>query len=196
MKEFFHKYGYSIAKMFATQFAISIFGATLAMATLTGGSDSLTVAVSICAILFYMFLLYSMMWEIGSKDGLSVELGKKKYKPFTGLVLALIANIPNFLIAIMFTIGYPSLSAGVEWGSNICAVMKLALVILEGMYLGVLIIAKMSVNGIVQQLNNLWWPYFVIILPSLLTCTVAYLLGHKNIHFTSLMVYKEPKNKK
>ncbi len=196
MKYFFHKYGYDIAKMFATQFAISMFGSCLAMATAFSGKDALSLIASIGAIIFYLFLIYIKVWEIGSKDGLSVELGKKEYKPFTGVFIALTANALNFIIAILFTIGYPSLAAGGEWGSNICAVMKVCLVLFEGMYLGVLTVNEIAVNGVMQQLNNLWWPYFVIIIPSMIVCAVAYIFGHKNIHFTSLMEYQDPNQKK
>ena len=196
MKEFFHKYGYNIVRMFLYQFAISMFGSTLAMATTTSGNTSLTIVVSVCAVLFYLFLLYVLVWELGAHDKISVDVGKKEYKPFTGVVLSMLANIPNFIIAIVFTIGYPSLASGGEWGSNICAVMKVLLFILEGMYLGLLTAIRIPVNGVIQQLNNLWWPYFLITLPAIITCGLAYYLGHKNIHFTSIMIYKDPKQKK
>ena len=196
MKAFFRRYDYNIVKMFLYQFAISLFGSTLAMATTSSGNSNLTLVVSICAAAFYLFLLYVMVWDIGAQDKISVDTGKKEYKPLTGLILSLIANIPNFIIAILFSIGYPSMAAGEEWGSNICAVMKLLLFILEGMYLGLVTALKMDVAGITQQLNNLWWPYFLMPLPAIITCTVAYFLGHKNIHFTSVVLYQEPKKKK
>ncbi len=196
MKAFFHKYSYSIVRMFLYQFAISLFGATLAMATTASKSTATTIVVSVCAILFYLFLLYVLTWEIGAQDKISVDVGKKEYKPFTGFVLSAIANIPNFIIAILFTIGYPSLARGGEWGSNLCAVLKVFLFIFEGMYLGLLTAIRIPVNGTVQQLNNLWWPYFLIVIPAIITCGIAYYLGHKNIHFTSIMIYKPPKQKK
>ena len=196
MKAFFHKYGYSIVKMFLTQIVISMFGASLAMATVSSGNPSLTIVVSICAVLFYLFLLYVMVWEIGAQDKISVDVGKKEYKPLTGVVLSLLANIPNFIIAILFTVGYPSMAAGEEWGSNICAVIKVFLFIFEGMYLGLLTAIKITVGGVLQSLNNVWWPYFLIALPAIITCGTAYFLGHKNIHFTSVVLYSEPKKKK
>ena len=196
MKAFFHKYGYIIVKMFLNQFVISMFGASLAAATVSTGNTTLTTVVSIGAIVFYLFLLYVMTWEVGAQDKILVDVGKKTYRPLTGLVLSLIANIPNFIIAIVFTIGYPSMAAGEEWGSNICAVIKVLLFVFEGMYLGVLTATKLTVNGVLQALNNIWWPYFLIIIPAILTCGTAYFLGHKNIHFTSVVLYQDPKKKK
>ncbi len=196
MKGFLQKYNYSIVKMFVNQFAISIFGSTLAMATTIAKNKTLTLVVSFCAVIFYLFLLYVMTWEIGSKDRVSVDIGKMEYKPMTGLFLSLFANIPNFIIAILFTIGYPSLAAGGEWGSNLCAVLKAVFFVFEGMYLGIMTVFQIPANGIAQYLNNLWWPYFLITVPALLTCMTAYIFGYKNIHFTSLMVYKDPNQSK
>ena len=196
MKEFFHRYGYSTVKMFLYQFAISMFGSTLAMATTSSKNATMTIIVSICAVLFYLFLLYVLIWEVGAQDKISVDVGKKEYKPMTGFIMALIANAFNFIIAIIFTVGYPSLARGGEWGSNLCAVMKVFLFIFEGMYLGLLTAIRIPVSGVMQQLNNLWWPYFLIPLPAILTAGIAYYLGHKNIHFTSIMLYKDPKAKK
>ena len=196
MKSFFHKYNYSIIKMFVNQFAISLFGATLALATTSSKNDALTVTVSVCAVVFYLFLLYVMTWEIGAKDRISVDTGKKTYKPMTGMWLSLIANVPNFIIAILFTIGYPSMIAGIEWGANICGVMQIALFLLEGMYLGLLTVFRIPVGGTMLQLNHIWWPYFLITIPAIFTCWLAYYLGHKNVRFTSIMVYKDPNQKK
>ena len=181
--------------MFVNQFAISLFGATLAMATTSSKNDALTVTVSACAIVFYLFLLYVMTWEIGAKDKIAVDTRKKTYKPMTGAWLSLLANIPNFIIAILFTIGYPSMITG-GWGSSLCGVMQIALFIVEGMYLGILTVFRIPVGGAMLQLNHIWWAYFLIILPSVLTCWLAYYLGHKNIRFTSIMVYKDPNQKK
>ena len=190
MKDFFSKYSYSIVKMFVNQFAISLFGASLALATASSDNDLLTVIVSVGAVLFYTFLLYIMTWEIGAKDRISVDIGKKEYRPFTGFLLSLIANIPNYIIAILFTIGYPFMDTH-EWAGNICAVVKILLVIIEGMFLGLTSTLKIGEVA----LNSFWWTYFVITVPAILTCGVAYYLGHKNIRFTSILVYKDPNKK-
>ena len=76
MKNFFEKYSYSTIKMFVNQFAISIFGAVLAMAATAAGNNILTIVVSSFAILFYLFLIYTMTWEIGAKDKISVDTGR------------------------------------------------------------------------------------------------------------------------
>ncbi len=191
MKDFFHKYGNSIVKMFVNQVAISLFGATLAMATLSTDNNILTAVVGAGAVVFYLFLLYILAWEVGAKDRISVDIGKKKYRPLTGALLSLLANIPNYIIAIIFTIGYPFMSTE-EWAGNLCAILNTILVLIEGMYVGLMAVIK--IDGL--PLNNYWWPFFAITLPAIITCTVAYYLGHKNIRFTSLLVYKDPNQTK
>ena len=175
MKNFFSQYGYSSIKMFVNQFAISLLGAVLSFATFTMGNGTLTLVVSICAILFYLFLIYNMTWEIGATDKISVDVGKKTYKPFTGLLMSLYANIPNFIIAICLSIGM----IFAESNGNFAAMSKLAVVVCEGMYLGTLMSVKIGEDA----LHDFWWMYFIITIPAIITATTAYLLGHKNFRF-------------
>ena len=134
MKSFFSQYSYGIIKMFVNQFAISIFGSVLAMATASAGNDILTVVVSVFAILFYLFLLYTMTWEIGAKDKISVDVKKKEYRPFTGLIMALIANIPNLIIATVFTIAYPFMNVAGSWAVDLAAGTESAVHFIEDLH--------------------------------------------------------------
>lgn len=187
MKDFFHRYSYSIVKMFVNQFAISIFGTMLAMATSAAQNDVLTLIVSIFAILFYLFLIYTMIWEIGAKDKISVDAGKKQYRPMTGLYMALFASIPNFILALLYSIGYPFMATQ-TWAGNMNFIVRLFTVILEGMYLGVTMVLPF---GAEVKLNVLWWPYYLMIVPLLVTSFLAYYLGHKDFRFTALFMSKK-----
>ena len=186
MRDFFSKYSYSIIKMFVNQFAISLFGSVLAMATASAGNDKLTFVVSCFAILFYLFLIYTMTWEIGAKDKISVDVGKKEYRPMTGLLMSLIANIPNFIIAFLFAISYPFMGTA-RWAGTMAAFSKIASVIIEGMYLGV--ISTVQLAG--TYMNNIWWTYLLITVPALITSFLAYYLGHKNFRFLAFFARKK-----
>ena len=72
MKNFFSEHSYSMVKMFLNQFAISIFGTMLALAASSGKNDTLLLLSSIFSIFFYMFLLYTMTWELGAKEKIRV----------------------------------------------------------------------------------------------------------------------------
>lgn len=174
-----------MVKMFLNQFGTAIFGFALALVAGKAKNPVLRNVTSAFAILFYLFLLYTMTWEIGFKDKVSVESGRKKRVPLTGLWISLCANIPNLLFALFITLA--SLF-NVGFFSNLGAFATSAAVILEGMYSGLL---ANSVGGV--ALNSHWWIWFLITIPAMLTCTVAYLLGLKDIKFTSLfnVVYPE-----
>ena len=183
MKEFFKKHSYDMMKMFLNQFAVAIFGLVLALATGMAKNDTLQIVSSVGAILFYMFLLYAMTFEIGSKDKTSVEYGRIKARPLTGLYISLCANSINFLLAILITLGYVSNS---PFLSNVGGGAAVAALLLEGMYTGVLAV---NVGGI--PLNAMVWPFFAIILPALLISTVGYYFGMKGWHVTKMLI---PKN--
>ncbi len=190
MKKFLNNYSYGIVKLFVNQFAISIFGSVLAMATAAANNNTLSLVVSIFATLFYLFLIYTMTWEIGAKDRISVDVGKKEYKPLTGLYMALFANIPNFLIALFYIIAYPTMSTA-TWAGTMAAISRIASIIIQGMYLG--LTSTVQIMGI--RMNQLWWTYLVIIVPSLAACTLAYYLGHKNFRFFAFLSQKDDEKK-
>ena len=177
MNSFFHQHSYSIVKMFVNQFAISIFGMVLAMATTAANNDVLTIIVSIFSILFYLFLIYTMTWEIGATDRISVDVGKKTYRPHTGLLLSLFANVPNLIIAILYAIAYPFMATP-GWAANLNAVLNVISAIIEGMYRGITSVIILP-SG--HPLMHYWWTYFLMILPALITAWLAYFMGFKNI---------------
>lgn len=191
MKAFLHNYSYSSVKMFVNQFAISIFGAMLSMASTAAANDTLAFWCSILAIVFYLFLIYTQAWELGAKDKISVDIGKKEYRPHTGLFVSLLANIPNFIIAITFVFVLKVFTAS-EVAANIRTIASLFNMLLEGMYLGVLTTIKIGE----RTLLTFWWMYFLITVPAMLTSWLAYYLGQKNKKFTTLFDYQAPKTKK
>lgn len=194
MKNLFRDHSYDMVKMFLNQFAIAIFGFSLALAAGKAENATLRNVTSVCAILFYLFLLYTMTWEIGFKDRNAVLHGTKPMRPFKGALISFFANLPNLILAILVTLGYwiPTSFFG-----NVGGVCKSIALFLEGMYTGVL---ANTVGGV--AMHNLWFMYFVILLPAILTCGLSYFLGLKDVKFTSLFNQeypesdREPKQKK
>ncbi|MBO5683006.1 MAG: hypothetical protein J6S10_03415 [Clostridia bacterium] len=191
MKSFFSDYSYSAVKMFVNQFAISIFGAMLSMATTAAENDTLAIVCSVLAIVFYLFLIYTQTWEIGARDRISVDIGKKPYRPNTGLAISALANVPNILIAIVFFIVLKILPQTVVAG-NTGVIASLFNMLLQGMYLGIITAVKIGEYA----LKDFWVTYFAIILPAMLTSWLAYYLGFKNKKFTTLFDYQSPDKSK
>ena len=165
---FLKKHSYDIVKMLINQLAISIFGNALALAT-GETQQGLRIATSVFSVLFYLFLIYVMMWDLGAKDGHHLEKKERGHTRLAGLYIGICASTLNFLFAIFIMLGTLIPAMG-----NIGGVAKLLALLFEGMYTGLLAI---TVGG--TPLNNFWWLYFLLPLPLILTATVSYLAGVK-----------------
>ena len=159
----------------------------LSMATVNA-SNAVAISVSIFAILFYLFLIYTLVWEIGAKDKISVDVGKKEYKPFTGLWMGLIANIPNIVFAMILAISKLFISNVDGKEFNGLGIVSVIANVLQGMYFGAISAIKLPSE---QPLSNLWWTYFLIIIPALVTSFIAYYLGHRNFRFFGSLANKK-----
>ena len=104
MLKFLKENSYCIFKMFLIQIGMTVFGLLLAMATVS--SKSLLLAGGIFAILFYLYLLYSMVWEAGAKDKIRIEHRNAEPQPWKGFAMSIAANIPNFLLAVLIVISF------------------------------------------------------------------------------------------
>lgn len=210
MKSFFKQYSYNMIKNLINQFAISIFGALLSMVTFVSQKTGTvwSVIVSLFSIAFYLFLIYTTTWEIGAKDRISVDVGKKKYKPLTGLWISLFSHIPVLLFSLIFIImdllllipffKAPQLQFVIFIKNALNAVGTVAKLItdigLNGMYLGITMTVNLPSGA---NLVQTWWIYFVIIIPAIVTSWVAYYTGFKNFRMIAPLFDKmNNKNKK
>lgn len=194
MKAFFRDHSYSMVKMFLNQFATAIFGFSLCLASGYAKSYVLRNVTGIFSILFYLFLLYTMTWEIGFKERTLVGAGRMSHRPYRGLLISLCANIPNFLLAIFVMLAQLFPKTVFSSIGGICAPAAL---LLQGMYMGVL---SHPVAG--AALNSYWITYFLIPIPAILTCGLSYYMGLRDLKLTPIgnHVYpesdREPKKKK
>ena len=184
MKAFFERYSYESVRLALNQIAISMFGFALAMTAGKAESDPLLLWSSIGSILFYLALTYGSAHRTGLGDRLSIQYGKIPFRPLTGLLLSLIANSVNLILAILITIGQYTDLVGISDISRIIALL------IQGMYQGVL--ATVSVGGV--TLNGLWWSYFLITIPAMLVATLGYIAGAKDFHITKMGIPEYPES--
>ena len=184
MKAFFERYSYESVRLALNQIAISMFGFALAMTAAKAESDSLLLWSSIGSILFYLVLTYGSAHRTGSGDRLSIQYGKIPFRPLTGLLLSLIANSLNLILATLMMIGQYTDLVGISDISRVIALL------IQGMYQGVL--ATVSVGGV--TLNGLWWSYFLITIPAMLVATVGYIAGAKDFHITKMGIPEYPES--
>ena len=179
MKAFFSKYSYTMVKLFLNQFAIALFGIALATACANSGNNTLLLVVSIASVVFYLFLEYAVMWELGAKDGITATARGESRKLWRGTVIALGGNIVNIILAILIV-------TEIFGAKALSAVCKTISMLIQGMYMGILV-QPIGENALV----DCWWMHILVILPALLICTLAYILGSYNIHATNILI---PKN--
>jgi hypothetical protein len=172
--------------MYVDQIAIAIFGLVLALACGMAENKTLQVITSIGSILFYLFILYTKVWQIGAKDRLSVDCGHEKKDLWVGLKMSLISNSLNFLLAIGIMLGV--LFSDVELFSNIGGISSFIALLSEGMYIGLI-----SLKMFGAPLNSYFITFFIIIIPALVTCLVGYIMGYYHIGLTKLFAPPAPK---
>jgi len=176
MKKFFRERSYDMVKMFLNQFATAIFGVVLAIAAQKAENTVLRNLTSAFAVLFYLFLLYTMTWEIGYGEKVRIEGKRLRYVPLKGLYMSIVANLPNLILGILTMIGYYGAStfnetlqpASPEWAVNLYGVAKILATFLQAMY-----------SGIVGLLPTQPWIFIVITFPAMITCMIAYIMGVK-----------------
>ena len=175
MKNFFKQNISVIIKLLINQIGMMIFGFTVTTAAEVIVGDTGLLFGSIFSVIFYLVLIYNTVWEVGAKDKIRIDGNREKYSAVKGFWLSFAANIPNLLIAVLILVGFvfgkTDGAFGYEWAGSLHFVAGFAAMILEGMYLG-LILVLMPNNPVV---------YFIIIIPALVVCTIGYIFGAKNI---------------
>lgn len=176
----YKKNGYQVIRLCLYQFGMTLFGLVVAMAT--SSSDALILWTGVFSALFYLYLIYSLVYELGQKDGIRIEAGKRKYNALKGFWLALAANSLNILLGILCFIGktvYDTNAA--EWAGEMYGVANTIAKFIQGMYVGILKSFLMDVS-----FANLLTP-----IPGIIVCTIGYILGVKYCHGV-----RQPKEKK
>ena len=163
--------------MLLNQLALSMFGLSLVFAAMKIDNDILRNVTSVFSILFYLLLLYIKAWDIGFKDKISVEQGKKEKNPFRGALISFGANAVNYLLAIfvMLRAWLPNSSFFTSVG-DVCQAIS---VFFNGMYAGLL---ANPVGG--SPLNTYWFIFFLTPIPAILICGVAYYFGLHDVKHT------------
>ena len=179
-------------KMFIDQIAMTMFGTMLALAT--RGKQGLFLASSIFSILFYLVLLYTVGWEIGARDKIRIDGGRMKPSPAKGFLIALGANCPNLILAVLIGVG---VMINTEWSANMALVCNAIARLAEGMYLGVINVLERTIYPPIEagtvtsaDIRDVWWWFIVIVIPALFVGWLSYYLGSRDISISRLLGIK------
>ena len=177
MKEFWKANSYNIIKCLLNQIAITMFGLMIAFATMQ--NETLLLVGSLFSIGFYLFLTYYMFWEIGGKDRIQEDAGRRKKTPIRGLLVSLISYIPMIIMAIILLSVHPFTQTS-EAAGNTFMVVNMLTRFLHAMYLG--LITLYSPN------NQIAW--LLVCLPAPVVAQVGYMLGNRNFRILGLFGIK------
>ncbi len=205
MKQFLKENIYQSVRMVVNQLGMTMFGLMLLFAVSTAAfkndagdamSDLLLITVSAVSILFYLFLLYYMCYELGQKDGLRIQGGRMKPTPWKGFVLALIANSFNLLLGLLEMIGKIAIegdslfvdvsrltSPSPVWAASLYDVCHTIARFIQSMYVG---LGSTVFRG-------MGFYDLLIPLPAILVCTISYMLG---VRYCDGFVKRTPKESK
>ena len=100
--KFLKENSYNIVKMLLNQLGIGILALVMTMAT--HQNDQLYFLTSIFCIIFYLYLLYTMTYELGEKDKPAIDAGRKPFDKLKGLKISLAANAINIICGVMIAI--------------------------------------------------------------------------------------------
>ena len=173
-----------VRRLFTFQIGIAIFSIAVNLAVNHAWGGQYLIWVSLFAILFYGYLLYTAAWEQGSKDIVRMEAGRLERSSWVGLKSALIADIPNAILCLLLFIG--------TLLQNISANLFTIVLFIDGflwgsMYYGIVwsvaVTPIVTPTGIVAE-TNAWLVtlcYFISLFVLPLVCHVGYVLGQKNL---------------
>ncbi len=185
MKEFWSENSKIISKLILNQFGATFLGLmVIAAASAAQGQRAWLMLFASCfAAFFYLFLVYAVVWERGGRDRIKVDGGRAVPKPWTGLWISLVANIPNFILAILVLISDP-FKASFEWAGNMNLISRALCLLWEGMYAG--FVSYFSPNNPLIHL--------LYVFPAIAVSVFGYLLGFNNMRLLSVFELKPPKN--
>lgn len=176
---------YEIVRLYINQIGIAIFSLVLytAIGMIDGDvSMTLKICISVFAVLFYFFLLYTVMWENGAKDAVRIESGKLELIKSKGFLMGLYANIPNLIIAFVciFTQGMHLLT-DIEVYKTVGAVMNIIMRFFSSMYIGIVqgifvpVFSDTDFSFFMQSIA-----FFVLPLFAITVTHLGYVMGLKN----------------
>lgn len=182
---YFREHSRLISRLFINQVGMTIFGVILTLAVMrsTDNNLTLTVAVSIFSILFYLCLIYNVMWEEGARNVIRVNAGRMEKIPCFSLKAALFASVPNFVLAALLVLGYVlAYPLALDFGKSLYATMHIILGLFEAMYVGLFGAVLGAFPDTATQSLVACGLYTLSSLPMILVSMLAYRFGEKSIY--------------
>lgn len=181
---------YEIVRFIVIQIGLSIFGLVLTMACHTM-NPGLLLPVSIFSIGFYLFLVYSVAWENGSKDKIRVDSGRLADKKGKGFLVMLLAQTPYlFLVSLMLIGAILAEFGALAVGSGIFTFPYLLVNFLTSVYLGTMraVVGSFGANYLLSAVVHA-----ALAIPAVLVAGLGYYLGASGIRILAARTTRPPR---
>lgn len=135
-----------------------------------------------------LFLNYNRIWTLGTNDNNKVKFGRVKEDKLKGLKIGLISSIPSFLLFVLAVLSRFGFLPQVLF--SIYKLANFHLFSINNIIFGTEATIALSQIPV--------WKFAVAFLPLLILpaiCTVAYVLGYKDISLKEKFIYKDKKGK-
>ena len=182
MKQFFSENSYYIVRCLINQIVMALFGVMVAFATLN--NEVILLIGGILAAGLYLVLFYFMFWEVGGKDRIAEDAGRRTPTPLRAVLVSLIANVPNLIIAALLVVSGTNGQANESWGNTyaVCTVLARGL---QGMYLGIISFTEHKLDLVLPA-----YTFLLTTIPAVFSCWLGYFLGHRNFRIAGLFGIK------
>ena len=139
LKKFFSENGYIAVKILVVHIALSIFGLMIYLPFDEIGSNAthtlLAGLFGVFSIIFYFFMIYDKIWDVGAKDAIRIAGGRNCANPAKGFLIGLVAAIPDFIVCAVYIFFWYFQSY--EWAAKPGIIFSFITVLWEGMFMGV-----------------------------------------------------------
>jgi len=184
-----HSLGTLVKKAVLCHFGAAMLGIMIAFPSSNPDKPNvyLNIITSSFAVLFYLYILYTTVWDFAAKDKLCIDGGRMKEDKHKGLKAALLANIPTFLLTGVAVLG-STVTKFTEavWAADTAWISMVINRFWNSMYVGYID----CIDGHVRLLV-LYAIFFLITVPGIVACTLAYRAG-----IAGIRIFPEMKKKK
>ena len=194
--KFIKENSYDIVKFFIYQIGIAVFSLTLAIPLAAAVDDKndgiVQLFVSILAVLFYCMLVYTVSWDHGATERIRIDAGKSTLDKYRGAKIALLACVPNAILALVSIVASLLYAEGNVWNS-VLGLLLAILGLIEAMYLGAIqfISSAIANEENVYLINSIGYLIFPLII--VVASHLGYIFGDKNFRLFGFIPSKNNK---
>lgn len=184
-----HSLGTLIKKAVLCHFGAAMLGIMISIPTADPESPNvyLNIITASFAVLFYLYILYTTVWDFAAKDKLCIDGGRMKADKLKGLKAALLANLPTLtLTGVAVFASTVTKFTGALWAADTARICMIINRFWNSMYIGYVDI----IDGHIGLLA-LYIIFFLITIPGIVTCLLAYRAG-----IAGIRIFPEMKKKK